>query len=96
VNTCLEQEQDLKLRLQLAAAEYKKLYTEKQKVERRLAKLYHKLNDKKVKPLSASEQTEASGSEAGEASGSEARDPPATGELISLSQVTVTSSKNDT
>jgi hypothetical protein len=71
----------------LAAVEYKKLYTEKQKVERRLAKMYHKLNDKRVKPSPASEQPEASSSEA--------KDQPATGELISFSQVTVTSSKID-
>ncbi|XP_021919020.1 tax1-binding protein 1 homolog isoform X1 [Zootermopsis nevadensis] len=71
MNTCLEEEQQLKSRLQLAAVEYKKLYTEKQKVERRLAKLCHKLNNKRGKPLPASEQ-------------SEAKYQPATGELISL------------
>jgi hypothetical protein len=67
----------------LAAVEYKKLYIEKQKVERRLAKLYHKLNDKRLKPLPVSEQ-------------SRAKDQPATGELTSVSQVIVASSKNDT
>jgi hypothetical protein len=33
----------------MAAAEYRKLYTEKQKVEMRRAKLYQKLNEKKAK-----------------------------------------------
>nr|CAD7260862.1 unnamed protein product [Timema shepardi] len=39
-------EEELKLRLKLAAAEYRKLYLEKQKVERRLLKLCQKLSDK--------------------------------------------------
>lgn len=86
VKTCLEQEQELKLRLQLAAAEYRKLYTEKQKVERRLTKLYHKMNEKKIKSSSALEQSKAS---------SMAREQPVTGELISLSQATLTGSEND-
>lgn len=86
MNTCLKQEQELKLRLQLAAAEYRKLYTEKQKVERRLTKLYHKMNEKKIKPSSALEQSKAS---------STAREQPVTGELISLSQATVAGSDND-
>ncbi|XP_069685146.1 calcium-binding and coiled-coil domain-containing protein 1-like isoform X1 [Periplaneta americana] len=80
VNTCLEQEQQLKLRLEMAAAEYRKLYTEKQKVERRLAKFYSKLSEKKSK--SSSDQSEA---------GSSTREP-ATAELISLSQTTGISS----
>jgi hypothetical protein len=87
MNKCLEQEQELKLRLQLAAAEYRKLYTEKQKVERRLTKLYHKMNEKKIKSASALEQPKAS---------SMAREPPTTGELIHLSQATVAGSGTDT
>nr|CAD7200559.1 unnamed protein product [Timema douglasi] len=39
-------EEELKLRLKLAAAEYRKLYLEKQKVERRLLKLCQKLSDR--------------------------------------------------
>jgi cell division septum initiation protein DivIVA len=71
----------------LAAAEYRKLYTEKQKVERRLTKLYHKMNEKKMKTSSVSEQSKAS---------SAAREQPATGELIQLSPATVTGSETDT
>ena len=85
---CLEKEQELKLRLQMAAAEYRKLYTEKQKVEKRLAKLYHRLNEKKAKSLSSSEQSEASSCVA--------RGQPMTGELICLSQPAVSGSRNDT
>jgi hypothetical protein len=70
----------------LAAAEYRKLYTEKQKMERRLTKLYHKMNEKKIKSSSALEQSKAS---------SVAREQPMTGELISLSHATVTGSEND-
>ncbi|PNF22882.1 hypothetical protein B7P43_G14134 [Cryptotermes secundus] len=87
MNTCLKQEQELKLRLQLAAAEYRKLYTEKQKVERRLTKLYHKMNEKKLKSSSALEQSKAS---------PVAREQPVTGELISLSQAAVAGSENRT
>jgi hypothetical protein len=70
----------------LAAAEYRKLYIEKQKVERRLTKLYHKMNEKKMRSSSALEQSKAS---------SVAREQPETGELISLSQATVAGSEND-
>jgi hypothetical protein len=87
MNTWLEQEQELKLRLQMAAGEYRKLYTEKQKVERRLTKLYHKMNEKKIKSASALEQSKAS---------SVATEQPTTGELIHLSQATVTGSGTDT
>jgi len=76
------------LRLQLAAEEYRKLYTEKQKMERRLAKVYHKRGDRKAKSSSALEQSEASRSEA--------REQPVTGELISLTCTTELSSKNNT
>jgi uncharacterized protein YlxW (UPF0749 family) len=87
---CLEKEQQLKLRLQMAAAEYRKLYTEKQKVEKRLAKLYHRLNEKKAKSLSSSEQSEASSFVV--------IGQPMTGELICLSQPqpAVSGSRNDT
>lgn len=88
VNVCLEKEQELKLRLQMAAAEYRKLYTEKQKVEKRLAKLYHRLNEKKAKSSSSSEQSEASSSVV--------RGQPMTGELICFSQPAVSGSRNDT
>jgi chromosome segregation ATPase len=88
VNVCLEKEQELKLRLQMAATEYRKLYTEKKKVEKRLAKLYHKLNEKKAKSSSSSEQSEASSSVV--------RGQPMTGELISLSQPAVSGSRNNT
>jgi len=88
VNVCLEKEQQLKLRLQMAAAEYRKLYTEKQKVEKRLAKLYHRLNEKKAKSSSSSEQSEASSSAV--------RGQPMTGELICLSQPAGSGSRNDT
>jgi hypothetical protein len=88
VDVCLEKEQQLKLRLQMAAAEYRKLYTEKQKVEKRLAKLYHRLNEKKAKSSSSSEQSEASSSGV--------RGQPMTGELICLSQPAVSGSRNDT
>ena len=87
MNVCLEKEQQLKLRLQMAAAEYRKLYTEKQKVEKRLAKLYQRLNEKK-KSSSSSEQSEASSSGV--------RGQPMTGELICLSQPAVSGSRNDT
>ncbi|KAJ9595100.1 hypothetical protein L9F63_013626, partial [Diploptera punctata] len=46
VNTCLKLEEKLQMRLQMAADEYKKLYIEKEKVERRLAKLYSKIQEK--------------------------------------------------
>lgn len=46
VNKYLKMGEDLQLRLQMAADEYKKLYIEKQKVEKRLAKLYHKIQEK--------------------------------------------------
>ena len=73
----------------MAAAEYRKLYAEKQKVEKRLAKLYHRLNEKKAKSSSSSsEQSEATSSVAG--------GQPLTGELICLSQAAVSASKNDT
>jgi len=87
VDVCLEKEQQLKLRLQMAAEEYRKLYTEKQKVEKRLAKLYHRLNEKKAKSSSSSEQSEASSSAV--------RGQPMTGELICLSQPAVSGSRND-
>lgn len=85
---CLEKEEQLKLRLQMAATEYRKLYTEKQKVEKRLAKLYHRLNEKKAKSSSLSEQSEASSSAV--------RGQPMTGELICLSQPAGSGSRNDT
>lgn len=86
---CLEKEQQLKLRLQMAAAEYRKLYTEKQKVEKRLAKLYHRLNEKKTKSSSSSEQSEACSSVV--------NGQPTTGELICLlAQPAVSGSRNDT
>jgi len=88
VNVCLEKEEQLKLRLQMAATEYRKLYTEKQKVEKRLAKLYHRLNEKKAKSSSLSEQSEASSSAV--------RGQPMTGELICLSQPAGSGSRNDT
>ena len=72
----------------MAATEYRKLYTEKKKVEKRLAKLYHKLNEKKAKSSSSSEQSEASSSVV--------RGQPMTGELISLSQPAVSGSRNNT
>jgi hypothetical protein len=72
----------------MAGEEYKKLYTKKQKVERRLAKLCHRLNVTKAKSSSSSEQSEASSSVA---SGQ-----PKTGELICLSQAALSGSKNDT
>jgi cell division septum initiation protein DivIVA len=72
----------------MAAAEYRKLYTEKQKVEKRLAKLYQKLNEKKAKSSSLSEQSEASSAVV--------RGQPVTGELISLTQAGPSGSKNDT
>jgi len=88
VDVCLEKEQQLKLRLQMAAEEYRKLYTEKQKVEKRLAKLYHRLNEKKAKSSSSSEQSEASTFVV--------RGQPMTGELVCLSQSAVPGSRNDT
>jgi hypothetical protein len=87
MNTCLEQEKELKLRLQLAAAEYRKLYTEKQKVERRFTKLYHKMNENKIKSAASTlEQLDSSMT----------REQPVTGELIHFSQAAVTDSGIDT
>jgi len=71
----------------MAATEYRKLYTEKQKVEKRLAKLYHRLNEKKAKSSTSSEQSEASSSVV--------RGQPMTGELICLSPA-VSGSRSDT
>jgi hypothetical protein len=62
VNVAWRKEQPFELQLQKAAAEYRKLYAEKQKVEKRLAKLHHRLSEKRAKPLSSSEQSEASSS----------------------------------
>jgi hypothetical protein len=60
MNVWQRKEQQLKLRLQMAAIEYRKLYAEKQKLEKRLAKLHHRLNEKKAKS-SSSEESQASG-----------------------------------
>ncbi|PSN49536.1 hypothetical protein C0J52_04970 [Blattella germanica] len=53
-STC--QEQDLKMRLQMAAAEYRKLYTEKEKVEKKLKRLHQKLGERKSKSAPAGEE----------------------------------------